>query len=269
MNKTNPFIIKSIGHYRVWLSAPWKDAVPAPFFRNIRAYTESPEREVLLDSRNRVVRGEIQSAQNESTRIVIKQFRKLKPYDTARFTIIRSKALRSFFNALALQNAGILTPEPVFCAEKRDGAFLLESYYACRCLAFDFSLHEMFRDGRHKPWEDILARLASEIRKIHESGILFGDLNGANILLKMKDGLPCFYFIDLNRMKLRGKKKMTDAAAAFELSWLGIPPEYRNFFLEAYTGKTDSPVHHAYYFALKYRRRVDALKKVRKLWRRR
>ncbi len=268
MNKTSDFIIKNISPYRAWLAAPWKGADIDRFVQTIKAYTESPEREILLDSRNRVVRGEIRSGQSDKlTSIVIKQFRKLKPYDTARFTLIRSKALRSFLNAIALQSNGILTPEPVLCVEKRDGAFLLESYYVCRYVDVDFSLHEMFRDERHKPWENILALLASEIRKIHQAGILYGDLNGANILLKITDGPARFYFIDLNRMKHRGKKKMTYSAIAFELSWLGIPPQYRDFFLEAYTGKTDSTVHHAYLFALKYRRRVDALKKVRQLWR--
>lgn len=268
MNEERAYTVKTVSPYRVWIAAPWKEALLPAFIKNIKPYTESGERAILLDSRNRVVKGEMKDSRGEDVQIAIKQFRKLKPYDTARFTVIRSKALRSFLNALKLQDAGILTPEPVACIEKRDGAFLLESYYVCRFIDFDFSLHEMFRDQLHTPWENPLRALAATVKKIHDAGILFGDLNGANILIKLTEDTPSFYFIDLNRMKVRGKSKITDAAKAFELSWLGIPPDYRRFFLEAYTGERDSPVHHAYEFALKYRRRVDTLKTVRNLWRR-
>lgn len=267
MTEPDAYILKTVSPYRVWIATSWENAPLTDFVKNIKRYTESACRVILLDSRNRVVRGELETPRGETIPVVIKQFRKRSHYDTARFTVIRSKALRSFLNALALQELSIGTPEPVLCAEKRDGAFLLESYYVCRYVPFDFSLNKMFEDRQDITREPVLSALAKTVRKIHEAGYIFGDLNGANILIQQRRPEPILYFIDLNRMKLRGREKITAAAKAFDLSWLGIPSEYKMFFLEAYTGKTVSPVHDAYDFALKYRRRVDALKKVRKLWR--
>lgn len=270
MNEMKNFTVKIIPPYRVWVSAAWVKADVLPFVKNIRAYTESAEREVLLDSRNRVVCGEMQYADGKAVKVVIKQFRKQSHYDTMRFTVIRSKALRSFLNALTLQELGIGTPEPVLCAEKRDGAFLLESYYVCRHIAFDFSLNKMFEGRNDVEWKLVLSALAHAVRKIHDAGYIFGDLNGANVLIQhSQHSRPdlIFYFIDLNRMRKLASKRREAFRRAFDLSWLGIPPEYRTFFLDAYAGASGTEIHSHYAFIVKYRRRVDAIKKVRKLWR--
>lgn len=267
MKKMNDFIIKNIPPYRVWVSRAWEKADIAPFVQNIKSYTESNEREILLDSRNRVVCGGMEDAQGSKIKVVIKQFRKRSHYDTVRFAVIRSKALRSFLNALELKKIGIGTPEPVFCAEKRDGAFLLESYYVCHYVPHDFSLHRMFMGKRDVPMETTLSELAATVRKIHESGFIFGDLNGANVLIQFNNNQPKFYFIDLNRMRKLKSRKRESFRRAFDLSWLGIPPEYRVFFLDAYTGAPGTEIHEHYSFILKYRRNMDAVKKVRRLWR--
>ncbi len=267
MNEMKNFTVKNVPPYRVWVSAVWEKVNIAAFVQNIRAYTESNEREILLDSRNRVVCGEMENAGGDKIKVVIKQFRKQSHYDTMRFTVIRSKALRSFLNALALQELGIGTPEPVLCAEKRDGAFLLESYYICRHIPFDFSLNKMFEQRRDISWETVLTKLAQTVRKIHEAGYIFGDLNGANVLVQMNAHHTKFYFIDLNRMRKLASKKKESFRRAFDLSWLGIPPDFHEFFLHAYTGSRDTEIHKHYSFILNYRRRVDAIKKVRKLWR--
>lgn len=267
MSENKNFSMKNVPPYRVWVSAAWEKADVAPFVQNICAYTESNEREVLLDSRNRVVCGEIKDAKGDKIKVVIKQFRKRSHYDTVRFTLIRSKALRSFLNALTLQSLVISTPEPVLCAEKRDGAFLLESYYVCRHVSFDFSLNKMFEERHDAEWKPVLSALAHDVRKIHKAGYIFGDLNGANVLIQHSRPDPVFYFIDLNRMRKLTSKKREAFRRAFDLSWLGIPSEYREFFLHAYTGFANTEFHHHYYFILKYRRRLDAIKKVRRLWR--
>lgn len=118
----------------------------------------------------------------------------------------KSKARRSYENALELQRLGFLTPDPFGYSEIHHGIGipgkfglwprLSRSYYVCRQLPF----------WPVRQWEDrpdidrFLPAFAAEIARLHEKGVWFRDFSPGNILVEeTKEGEYRFYYVDVNR----------------------------------------------------------------------
>lgn len=106
--------------------------------------------------------------------------------------------------------------------------------------------------------QNIYSSLAKIIKKMHKCGIVFGDLNNRNILITKKNGNVSFFFVDLNRMKLR--KKISVLKGMFDLSWLHIPEEHKAFFFKEYSENDFSNNLWVYTIIKKYRLLVDRTK---------
>lgn len=108
-----------------------------------------------------------------------------------------SKARRSYYNALRLEQAGFSTPRPEAYIEVRRGGRLYQSYYISR----EVDAPQIRHWERRPDAAPMLEAFADDIVRLHRSGILHKDFSPGNILVSgsAESGYR-FYYIDLNRM---------------------------------------------------------------------
>jgi len=177
--------------------------------------------------------------------VVVKQFRRDSRRERRRRV---SKAARSFEAALAVESAGLATPEPVLIAESADprGPCL----YVCRYLPDAVEARYLFRArnagtlAESYPAVDFaafVAALGESLRRLHDAGIWHRDVSGGNILLPegragAEIGLGDLYWVDLNRARLG--RPPTASERSRDLCRLALfRPEDRRRLLTAYWGE--------------------------------
>ena len=115
----------------------------------------------------------------------------------------KSKAHRSYLYAHKLKALGICTPQPVAFMESYGGGGIQRSFYFSMNVAADYT----FRDLIHQPdlpnRDKILESFTAFTFELHEKGVLFQDHSPGNTLIKLQDGIPSFYLVDLNRMTFK------------------------------------------------------------------
>lgn len=119
-------------------------------------------------------------------------------------TIRKSKAARSYANALRILSLGFNTPAPAAYFEMRKKGELYYSFYLCE---------ELCNASEMRNWEDkkdadtLLRAFALEILRLHRNGVFHRDFTPGNILyVTPGKGIYNFYLIDLNRMKFGIRK---------------------------------------------------------------
>ncbi|MDE6177154.1 MAG: lipopolysaccharide kinase InaA family protein [Paramuribaculum sp.] len=112
-------------------------------------------------------------------------------------TLRKSKARRSFENALRLIELGFHTPRPQGFIEHLRGIRLYDSYYFC-----EFVDAPTIRDIEQRPECDIVLRAAAaDLARLHSHGIHMRDYSPGNILYRLDGRGGCtIYYVDLNRM---------------------------------------------------------------------
>jgi tRNA A-37 threonylcarbamoyl transferase component Bud32 len=146
--------------------------------------------------------------------IVIKKFNFKKNYDKIRFRFLNSKAERSLKMARALIENGLKTPKPIAVIEKRGKTNeIIFSYYITEHIKNEFNMLEIGDDFEH-PNRDkfryLLPYLAKDIKYMHDSNIIHNDLHAGNILIKNVNSDPSFYYVDLNRGRVKNKLSIKD-----------------------------------------------------------
>lgn len=124
---------------------------------------------------------------NLINKIVYKYFRK-------------SKAQRSFDNALYLLEHGIGTPQPIAYAENFSLFGLKDSFYASKHVEYDLTFRELVSNPDYPERDQILASFTKFTHLLHENGILFKDHSPGNTLIKKTEEGYDFFLVDLNRM---------------------------------------------------------------------
>jgi hypothetical protein len=189
--------------------------------------------------------------------VAVKQFRDAGLRARLRRRLGGSKAARSWSIARALGAAGVLTPEPVLCAEsdRPDGP----SYYVSRYLDGLFEARYLFRaidageESERFPGVDVprfLTALGRTLRRLHDAGIWHRDLSSGNVLVGWKGGEepPDLYLVDLNRA--RAGRRPTLSERSRDLCRLRIfRPDHQRLFLAAYWGGPPGPLRRALYRA--------------------
>ena len=109
----------------------------------------------------------------------------------------KTKARRSYENALELESRDISTPAPLAYIESRG---MFNRLKACMyiCLYIDTVPLCTFLENTGKKGLSDFARF---VAYLHEKGILHHDLNSTNVRVKDENGKPRFSLIDINRMK--------------------------------------------------------------------
>lgn len=161
-----------------------------------------------------------------------------------------SKAARAFAYAVHLQENDVGVPRPIAFNEVWAGRRLADSFYLSEFVPgtsdFNSEMAQLFREDPylHK-FMDLLRLVATEIRRMHDSGFVHHDLGGQNILLKRiasgEWSRPMF--IDLNRGRIL--REVSLHRRARDMAKLEIPFQLRQAFFHFYFGDRPIPVEFA------------------------
>lgn len=178
----------------------------SPLFVNLGYYINTiPENfnnigTVLKDGRN-----ELRVVEIDGVNLVIKSFKRHTLANKVIYRFFRkSKARRSYENALKLSERKICTPSPVAYIDIYSTLFLKSSYYIS-CFVNYEKVESLLSD---EPSISFLEDLGEFVYNLHEKEVFHYDLHTSNILSKKNnEGKFNFCLVDINRLKfLRASK---------------------------------------------------------------
>lgn len=134
-------------------------------------------------------------------KFVVKRYKKMHFIKQILNIYRKSKARKSFENALILIERGISTPNPIAFVEYRNSMGLLtDAYYISNYTDYNpiaYALNE-FGNFEHR----LVKELAKFVASLHEKGIMHHDLNSTNVMFRKDNGDFHFLIIDINRMSI-------------------------------------------------------------------
>lgn len=166
-----------------------------------------------------LARNTIKTFHADGYKINVKSFK--KPFfinQIAYVTVRKSKAKRSYENAMKLVNKGFATPDPIAYIEQKALGLLTSSFYLSINEEFDGILREL-RTGTLESHEELLRQFALYIAELHEKQVLHLDFSPGNILYKLNNRTYTFYLVDLNRMQFDKPIHIDAACASFRRLW--------------------------------------------------
>lgn len=164
----------------------------------------------------------------------IKSFKKPNIINRFAYKYIRkSKAARSYLNALEILDRGISTPEPIGYIEISKNGLIDKSYYISIHEQVEGTMKEVYRRPKPECKGLIKAFIAFTV-EVHKKGILHKDYSPGNILFKNTGNGYHFYLVDLNRMSFKNIC-ILDSCKSF--SRLHADDNTLNFISEEYSKK--------------------------------
>lgn len=111
----------------------------------------------------------------------------------------KSKARRSYENALCILERGVATPAPLAYREMRSVLTnrLISCSYICK-----YEQSKTLRDYYDTSTPAFMKSFAAFVALLHEKGIRHDDLNNTNVRVQECGDGYCFSIIDLNRMRI-------------------------------------------------------------------
>ncbi len=172
-----------------------------PRFKNVLLNIKA-----LFDSNGETIhkaRNELKIIEIEGVKCVVKAFRVPNLINRFAYAYIRrSKAYKSFHNALKLVKLGVNTPEPIGYIEFYEKGLLQESYFISKHYAYDFTMAYV-RDENPADKKAVLEAFAAFSYAIHQKGVWHVDYSGGNILINPAENGYEFSLVDINRMVFR------------------------------------------------------------------
>lgn len=121
----------------------------------------------------------------------------------------KTKAERSYRNALRLLSMEIGTPEPIAYIVYQDCKGINRSFYISVQQKCDYVLRDLLEE-RPVDFNELFRAYVRFVYDFHQKGIYFVDLSTGNTLVtRGVDGKHLFYLVDLNRMTFH-KNKLSD-----------------------------------------------------------
>lgn len=134
---------------------------------------------------------------------VVKAFRIPNAINQFAYAYIRkSKAYKSYFNAIKLEELGINTPSPIGFIEFYRNGFFKESYYLSKHYPYDFTMRHVIVE-KPEDQKEILIAFTKFTYNLHQKGVWHVDYSPGNILISRKDDGYDFSLVDINRMEFR------------------------------------------------------------------
>lgn len=148
-------------------------------------------------------RNELKIIELEGIKTVVKSFKVPHLLNRIVYTYVRkSKAYKSYHNALHLQKLAISTPEPIALIEFFESGLLADSYFISEYFEYDFTI----RTPLLEPLADreaIFTSFAAFTYDLHQKGVWHLDYSPGNILIKRTDDGYQFSIVDINRMEFK------------------------------------------------------------------
>lgn len=142
----------------------------------------------------------------DDLQINVKSFK--RPHILNRFIYAwfrKSKAERSYINALRLLDMGIGTPEPIAYLVYKDLKGVSRSYYISVQQPCDYVLLDLLRQ-RPSDFEELFRAYVHFVYEFHQKGVYFIDLSTGNTLIRRgENGENHFYLVDLNRIIFKSR----------------------------------------------------------------
>jgi len=218
----------------LWIDDQWDNYAFRNYIRNLDK--DFRDGNIFYDKRNMLTEISANQDLGIQQNIAIKKFKLTRNYDKLRFRLLKSKAVRSLKIALALEEVKLNTPKPVAVIEER-GSFnkIIYSYFVTEYVDYDYNLLDIIKDKRHPlraQVKDWLPQIAEDIKRMHDAGIVHNDLHAGNILLRNIDTSPKFYYIDLNRGRI--KKSVNTKTRVKDLVRFKLSSEEQKIFIRNY-----------------------------------
>lgn len=134
---------------------------------------------------------------------VVKAFRVPNAINQFAYAYIRkSKAYKSYFNAVKLEELSVNTPSPIGFIEFYSNGFFKESFFLSKHYPYDFTMADV-RDNNPPDKKEILKAFAAFTYELHQKGVWHVDYSGGNILINKAEEGYTFSLVDINRMKFK------------------------------------------------------------------
>lgn len=130
--------------------------------------------------------------------VVVKDFGRPK-LAGLEYCMRKSKARRSYENALCILKRGVATPTPIAYREKR--SLLTNRLISCSYIC-EYEQSKTLRDYYDTCTPAFMKSFAAFVALLHEKGIRHDDLNNTNVRVQECGGTFSFSIIDLNRMRI-------------------------------------------------------------------
>lgn len=152
------------------------------------------EGEVLHTGRNELRRFEV-----DGLRVVAKRYKRVNAVQRVAYSFFRkTKARRAYEFAAVFRQRGIDTPREVAYIEERERGLFTTGYFVSLDCPFPPAFPVVVKQEDYR--KDLADALAAFICKMHERGILHGDMNLKNFLYDERaDGSVRFSVVDTNR----------------------------------------------------------------------
>ncbi|MDR5590819.1 lipopolysaccharide kinase InaA family protein [Christiangramia sp. SM2212] len=202
--------------------------------------------------------------------INIKSFKKPNLINKIVYKFFRkSKAERSYRNALTLLKKNIGTPMPLAYAEEA-GAIFGRSFYASENIIPDLTFRDLVTNPDYPDHEKILRAFTRFTYELHEKQVQFLDHSPGNTLIRKKGEEYEFFLVDLNRMNF---KDLNFEERMINFSRLTPKKEMVEIMADEYAALINKPTNEVFekmwfytnQFQEKFKRKKE-LKKKLKFW---
>lgn len=182
--------------------------------RQIKTVFEASERSIHK------ARNELKIIDIEGVKCVVKAFKIPNFINRFAYAYVRkSKAYKSFHNAMKLESRLVNTPEAIGFVEFYEQGLLKESFFIAKYEPYDLSMATV-RDEELEDKSSILEAFACFSYELHVKGVWHMDYSGGNVLITRTDKGYHFCLVDINRMKFRTVTKY-EGLGNFNKFWLG------------------------------------------------
>jgi hypothetical protein len=215
--------------------------------------------EIIQDDRN-----VIKKATTPQGTLVIKNFKGMYFFNRLAYSIFRkSKAERSYLNALLLRDKGVLTPTPIAWIDRYRWGLLTHSYFISMYYPYK-TLSEIFKQLDPSDYETkktLYNRVATFALSLHRLDIYHDDFSLGNILVIENPDYFSFALVDLNRVVFR---KVSYSDGLRNLAKLGIPKEDLNMLIREYAILSGEPIEKSMDTFWATRKRSEFFRSIRK-----
>lgn len=198
------------GDYTGWIRASWDSPVLCQALADPNGLLASDQAFIVKDTpTTTVARLALKGVEGP---LFIKRYNRKGIWERFKNLFRRSRAIRVWRSAYALELLGIPTPETVCVLERRIGPLKMESFILTRWVEQGMGLDEFYRlrygNPRLSPAQKKEKRLlerevASLFSSLHRNRLSHGDLKGRNVILDPTLPAPFHpQFVDLDAMTL-------------------------------------------------------------------
>ncbi|WP_417371008.1 lipopolysaccharide kinase InaA family protein [Gelidibacter japonicus] len=206
-------------------------------------------------------RNEIKIFEHGKYKFVVKSFKKITIANRIIYKFLRkSKARRSYENALRLLDLKIGTPFPVAYVEESSGLFLKNSYFIS-CFVEHQTADKHLTESSDVPF---LEAMGAFLFNLHKKEVFHYDLHTSNILtIKDSKGKIDFCLVDINRLKF---KKPTKKRRVKNLNRLSLPFDQYSILISKYAEMAEFDVFSFAHKQLYQRKKYQIFRQIKSLF---